>query len=120
MNKRAIDIARRQISSYVHLVEQFRTRTFRPAKRHHIYFSFVRQTGGWYCRFHLDDLVKTPISRRFSFRDPRKIHAIVRRGHGLSQAETSETLDQAIAAGYGGIWLSLSEKQYEALIACGH
>lgn len=115
MDKRATDVVIRQLSSYGRLAEQLRARTFKPAQRHRIYFSFIRQTNGWHCRFHNDDLGRSPISKHFIFQDPRKIHAIVRRGHGLNQAETSEPIDQAIAAGHGGFWLSLSDEQLNAV-----
>ncbi len=72
---------------------------------------------GWVCQFHEGDVVKTPISRRFIFQDSQKIREIATRGHGISQTETGETLNQAISAGCGGIWLTLNDEQYAALTA---
>jgi hypothetical protein len=46
----------------------------KAAKRHHrVHMSFIRGPGGaWHCRFHKDDLAKTPISKLFFFYDAAK------------------------------------------------
>jgi hypothetical protein len=107
MNMRAVhDISLREIYSYGQLTE--------PARRR-VYMSIVRQLGGWHCRFHQDDLAKTPISRRFVFRDADKIYEAARRGHGFTGMESCQALDEAVARGRGGIWLKLAEHQYRAL-----
>lgn len=77
--------------------------------------SFVRIAERWHCRFHRDDLGKSPISRRFVFRTSEIIYECARRGNGLN-AESGQTLDEAIALGRGGIWLRLTESQYSVLL----
>jgi hypothetical protein len=88
-----------------------------PASRR-VFLSFVRGNG-WQCRFHADNFVKTPISRKFTFRDPSKIYEMVRRGNGFIDPDQRLFLDQAMVAGHGGIWLCLTDEQYNCLIKAG-
>jgi hypothetical protein len=112
---RAAEIALRQISSLFR--HDKKPWPFRAAQRHQrVYLSFVRQAGGaWNCRFHKDDLAKTPISKLFFFRDATKIVEIVRRGRGLTGMESRQTIDEAVALGRGGIFLELDANQFQAL-----
>ena len=119
MNKRAVEIALRQVSAQAQLTERLRRPVFRPANPRRIYMSFVRDAGGWHCRFHLDDLRKTPISRQFVFQSAEKIYEAARRGNGLISVESRHDLDEAITIGRGGIWLRLTEDQCSALVAPG-
>ncbi len=88
----------------------------RAGRRQRVYMSFVRAAaGGWHCRFHMDDLARTPISRRFVFRCQDKIAETARRGHGLTGLESRQALDEAVALGRGGIWLELDAAQLQTL-----
>ena len=85
---------------------------------HRVFMSFVFNNG-WHCRFHEGELSKTPISRQFRFRDKRKLYEAARRGHGLTDATSVSELNQAIAAGHGGVWLRLTDEQYSTLTSSG-
>ena len=75
--------------------------------------SFIHQDG-WHCQFLELDLM-TPLPRELSFRDSRKISETARRGHGLRDEGARLSLDQAIKSGSGGVWLHLTQAQYQAL-----
>jgi hypothetical protein len=112
MNKPATEIARCQFPS---LMEQ--EPTLPRSNERLIYMSFVGNRDGWHCRFHRDDLRKTPISRQLVFQSAEKIYEAARRGNGLISVESRQNLDEAITTGRGGIWLRLTENQYSALPA---
>lgn len=116
MNEHSLKTAIRQIPSSGQFVEQVPTRTSQPAQRHRVYMSFVRDGNQWHCRFHQDDLAKTPISRQFVFSSAEKIHEAARRGNGLTDVEPRHALDEAVTIGRGGAWLHLTEDQYSALV----
>jgi hypothetical protein len=83
-------------------------------KPHRVYMSFV-YLNGWRCRFHDDDLAKTPISSLHIFRTQQKLYEAARRGHGLKDLASARSLDEAIATGRGGIWLDLTDEQYSSV-----
>ena len=83
MPQRPIRITPHNLHSVAQLTEQLQTETPPPAGRHRAYMSFVLNRGRWNCRFHRDDLAKTPISRQFVFSSAEKIYEIARRGNGL-------------------------------------
>ena len=112
---RAVETALRQISSLFRHDRNVFTKSFLPAKRHRVYLSFVRQANGWHCRFHQDNLGRTPISKRFVFRNSEKLVEVSRRGRGLTGAGSDQSLNEAVACGHGQILLMLDDKQYEAL-----
>ncbi len=85
-----------------------------PTRR--VFMSFAR-CNGWRCRFHADDLAKTPISRRFIFQDEQKLRAILRRSNKLVDSGTHEMLEAMIAAGHGGVWLRLTIEQYASVVS---
>jgi hypothetical protein len=89
---------------------------FLPVQRHRVYMSFVRNEDVWYCRFHHDNLAKTPITKKFVFSSAEKIHEAARRGNGLIDMESRDALDEAVTIGKGGVWLHLTEDQYSALV----
>jgi hypothetical protein len=111
----AAGITLQKAISYEEHIEQQQSQIFPQAKRH-VYMSFVRNQGGWHCRFHQDDLPKTPISRGFVFRGAEKIYEAAQRGDGLIDMECRDALDEAVALGRGGIWLRLTEDQYSTLL----
>jgi hypothetical protein len=98
--------------------EKTRCRHSYSHETHRVFMSFAFSKG-WHCRFHQGDLSKTPISRQFLFSDKRKVYETARRGHGLTDATSVSELNQAIAAGRGGIWLRLTDEQYSTLTSSG-
>ena len=69
---------------------------------------------GWYCQFVEEDL-KTPLPRKFTFDDPAKVIELAARGGYILNLEGRQALDHAIDQGRGGIWLELTEEQYAKL-----
>jgi hypothetical protein len=118
VNQKVMEKAFRKICSYGRGIVRLRARLFQGSGRHRVYMSLVRGENVWHCRFHQDDLLRTPISKRFIFRGKEKIYETAQRGQGLTSAESRSSLDQAVAIGRGGIWLLLTKKQYLALMQC--
>lgn len=116
MNEPSLKTALRQLPSLDQFTDRIPAPMFLPAQRHRVYMSFVRNENGWYCRFHHDDLAKTPITRKFVFSSAGKIHEAARRGNGLIDMESRDALDEAVTIGRGGVWLHLTEDQYSALV----
>jgi hypothetical protein len=83
------------------------------ASRHLVYMYF-QQRYGWHCQFLEADL-KTSLPCKLHFTDDDKIRQIVRRGNGISTAESHHTLEYAIRNGRGGVFLHLNEEQYQRL-----
>jgi hypothetical protein len=71
-------------------------------------------TKGWYCQFLEEDL-KTPLPRKVTLDSPQKLMEMAERGGGLPNLEASQMLRLGIEVGRGGVWLSLSEDQYQKL-----
>lgn len=86
-------------------------------RRWRIYLSFAHTTTppAWNCRFHEDDLCRTPISRRYTYSRVQPILEIARRGHGLTERRSCRAFTRDIARGQGGIYLKLTDAEYEAL-----
>ena len=80
---------------------------------HRVYMHFMLRDG-WCCQFMEDDL-KTHLAKRVSFRDPTKIYEIARRAGAFNNLEEKHALDHAIEIGRGGIWLRLTDEQYQKL-----
>jgi hypothetical protein len=81
--------------------------------RHRVYMSFMDRHG-WQCQFLEADL-KTPLPKRLHFASPDKIIELVERGGGFKDQESRLMLDQGIAMGRGGVYLSLTDDQYAKL-----
>jgi hypothetical protein len=69
---------------------------------------------GWYCQFLEADL-KTPLPRKFTFATPEKIAELAERGRGLKDLATKQALEHGIGMGRGGIYLHLTNEQYNKL-----
>jgi hypothetical protein len=80
-------------------------------RRVYLYFQY---RNGWQCQFLEADL-KTALLRRLHFTSPAKVIELVERGGGITDQESRLMLDQAIATGRGGVFLSLTEEQYAIL-----
>jgi hypothetical protein len=70
--------------------------------------------NGWHCQFLEQDL-KTALPRKLHFTSADKVIELVERGGGLTDQESRQMLNQAIATGRGGVFLSLTEEQYAKL-----
>jgi hypothetical protein len=81
--------------------------------KHRVYMHFMLREG-WSCQFMEEDL-KTHLPKRLAFRDPSKIYEIARRAGSFVNLEERQSLDHAIEIGRGGIWLQLTEEQYQKL-----
>jgi hypothetical protein len=70
--------------------------------------------NGWHCQFLEQDL-KTALPRKLHFTSADKVIELVERGGGLTDQESRQMLNQAIATGRGGVFPSLTEEQYAKL-----
>ena len=59
--------------------------------------------------------LKTSLPRKLHFASSDKLAELVARGCGLTDQESRLMLDQAIATGRGGVFLSLTAEQYARL-----
>jgi hypothetical protein len=71
---------------------------------------------GWHCQFLEEDL-KTRLARSFNFKTPAKVVDMAERGGYSMHLEGRQALERAIEVGRGGIWLELTEEQYQLLKA---
>jgi hypothetical protein len=74
----------------------------------------ARCTSGWHCQFLEADL-KTPLPRKLNFPGPEKIVETAERGGYVMNLEGRQALENGIEKGRGGIWLLLTEEQYQKL-----
>jgi hypothetical protein len=81
--------------------------------KHRVYMTFFERRG-WLCQFLEADL-KTPLPRKLTFRAPDKIVELAERGGAASNLEARQAIEHAIRNGRGGIWLELTEGQYQKL-----
>jgi hypothetical protein len=75
---------------------------------------YFQDRNGWQCQFLEKDL-KTSLHRKLHFTSADKVTELVERGGGLRDQESRLMLDQAIANGRGGVFLSLTDVQYAKL-----
>lgn len=80
---------------------------------HKVYMGFM-QRDGWHVYFMLPDL-KTHLPRKLTFSDPQKIVEMAKRGGMDTGLEARAALEQGISTGRGGVWLSLSQEQFDRL-----
>lgn len=80
---------------------------------HRVYMTFFYRAG-WYVQFCEADL-RTPLPRKFNFKDPEKIREIARRGEALGTSEAKAMLEHGIETGRGGCYLNLTPDQYRKL-----
>ena len=69
---------------------------------------------GWDCQFLEADL-KTQLPWQLTVRDPVRIGAMAERVGAFRTLEDRQAFDHAIETGRGGIWLQLTEEQYQKL-----
>jgi hypothetical protein len=80
---------------------------------HRVFMTFFYRQG-WQVQFVEADL-QTPLPRRFIFADPEKIRELARRGEAMGTSEARQTLEYAIQAGRGGVYLKLTPEQHARL-----
>jgi len=66
------------------------------------------------CQFLEEDL-KTSLPRRLHFKDAEKIRTIVEKVGNFANLQDRQALDYGLAIGRGGVWLQLTEEQYQRL-----
>jgi len=81
--------------------------------RHRVYMVF-QDRYGWHCQFLEADL-KTSLPKHLHFTSSDKIIELVERAGGFKDQESRLMLDQGIAMGRGGVFLSLTDEQYRKL-----
>ena len=82
-------------------------------KRHRVYMSFMCRNG-WLCQFLEEDL-KTSLPRKVILGSQEKVREMARRGGAAMSLDVLQALDHGIEIGRGGIWLELSDEQYQKL-----
>ena len=75
---------------------------------------YFQYRDGWQCQFLETDL-KTSLPKKLHFTSPEKVIKLVERGGGITDQESRLMLNQAIATGRGGVFLSLTAEQYARL-----
>jgi hypothetical protein len=78
--------------------------------------SFVQRVDRWHCHFLEQDL-QTPLPLKLQFKSHEKVREMAERGGCTLNLEARQSLDHGIEIGRGGIWLELSEEQYQKLNA---
>jgi hypothetical protein len=71
---------------------------------------------GWHCQFLEEDL-RTSLPKKLNFKNCDKVREIAERGGCNMVLESRQALDHGIEIGRGGVWLELSEEQYQKLKA---
>jgi hypothetical protein len=75
--------------------------------------TFSRRDG-WQCQFLAEDL-QTPLSRMLIFAKDDTVLEQIRRRSGMSNSATKQTIQYAMSAGRGGVYLYPSADQYAKL-----
>jgi len=70
--------------------------------------------SGWYVQF-LEQACRTPLPRKFNFKDAEKIRELARRGEALGTQDAKDELEREIENGRGGVYLHLTPEQYRKL-----
>jgi len=78
-----------------------------------VYMYFMLREG-WHCQFLEADL-KTPLPKKLNLSSSQKIIETAERGGYNMNLEGRQALDHGIENGRGGIWLLLTEEQYQKL-----
>jgi hypothetical protein len=79
----------------------FMSRYDRPS--HQVYMYFFKR-GGSEIQFLEPDL-KTPLPRKLTFSDRKKVRELARRGEAWGNSEARQTLQHEIETGRGGVYL---------------
>ena len=87
------------------------SRQERPS--HRVYLSFFFGQG-WYCQFFETDL-KTPLPKKLTFASANKVRELAALGGAIANLENRQMFEDAIINGRGGVYLNLTQTQYERL-----
>jgi len=68
----------------------------------------------WLCQFLEEDL-KTSLPRKVILGSQEKVREIARRGGVAMSLDALQALERGIEIGRGGIWLELTDEQYQKL-----
>jgi hypothetical protein len=82
-----------------------------------VYLGFQKRET-WSVWFLQPDL-QTSLPLRLTFDSEDKIRQMAERGGGFTSLETRSMLDHGIEIGRGGVWLELTEEQYQKLLKVG-
>ena len=80
--------------------------------KHRVYMS-IHLCSGWHCRFTAEG--RRPLPKRVIFSNTDPIIETAKRARGLISDWAREDLELAIDLGRGGIWLMLTDEQFQAL-----
>jgi hypothetical protein len=80
----------------------------------HVVYMYFQQNGGWHCQFLEADL-KTSLPCKLRFSEEDSIRELVARGGGAGTAESRNILEYALRTGRGGVFLHLTDAQYQKL-----
>ena len=61
--------------------------------------------------------MKSPLQRQLHFRDVEKIREIVAKVGNFANLQDRQALDYGLRIGRGGVWLQLTQDQYQRLRA---
>lgn len=82
-------------------------------QRHRVYLSFQLRDG-WHCQFLEQDL-KNSLPRKLHFTSSDNVIELIERGGGFTDQDSRSMVNHGIEMGRGGIFLSLTDEQYEKL-----
>ena len=85
---------------------------------HQVYMSFFLSRG-WYCQFLETDL-KTSLPKKLTFASADKVRELAKLGGAIANLESRQMFEHAIINGRGGVYLNLTQTQYERLKRPGH
>jgi hypothetical protein len=88
-----------------------RRRHERPTHRVYMAFSLGQ---GWYCQFFEMDR-KTSLPKKLTFASADRVRDLAELGGATANLESSRMLEDAIIHGRGGVYLNLTQTQYERL-----
>ena len=88
-----------------------RLRHERPSRR--VYMSFFLNRF-WNCQF-LEMDRKTPLPKKMTFPSADKVRELANIGGAIPDRESTRMLEDAITIGHGGVYLNLTQTQYERL-----
>ena len=69
---------------------------------------------GWYCHFVETDL-KTSLPKKLTFASADKVRELAALGGAIANRENRQMFEDAIIHGRGGVYLNLTQAQYERL-----
>jgi hypothetical protein len=84
-----------------------------PAAIRRVYMHFMLR-GDWHCQF-LEMDMQTSLTCKLNFATEDKVVELIRRSGGLKDSAAKQAVEHAISNGRGGVYLDLTEEQYQKL-----